>query len=94
LRDLRDNAILMGAFAPGGRRRSEIARLRVEQLTIEPSIEMLNSPSHLTICTLIRSDLLHIKAIMPTALAIAGHSLHCRRPSRYCSDPLHNTCGI
>ncbi|NTF31811.1 tyrosine-type recombinase/integrase [Rhizobium skierniewicense] len=40
LRDLRDRAILMVAFASGGRRRSEIAGLRVEQLTIEPPIEM------------------------------------------------------
>lgn len=43
LRDLRDKAILMMAFASGGRRRSEIARLRVEQLTIEPPIEMPDS---------------------------------------------------
>lgn len=84
----------MGTFASGGRRRSEIAWLRVEQVTIEPPIEMLNSPPHLTICTLIRSDLLHIKAITPTALAITGHSLPCRRPRRCCSDSLLNTCGI
>lgn len=38
LRDLRDRAILMVAFASGGRRRSEIAGLRVEQLTVEPPI--------------------------------------------------------
>ncbi|TBA94358.1 site-specific integrase (plasmid) [Rhizobium ruizarguesonis] len=38
LRDLRDRAILMVAFASGGRRRSEIAGLRREQLTIEPPI--------------------------------------------------------
>lgn len=44
LRDLRDKAILMMAFASGGRRRSEIARLRVEQLTIEPPIEMPDRP--------------------------------------------------
>jgi integrase len=35
LRDIRDRAILMLGFASGGRRRSEIAGLRVEQLTIE-----------------------------------------------------------
>lgn len=35
LRDLRDRAILMVAFASGGRRRSEIAGLRREQLTVE-----------------------------------------------------------
>jgi integrase len=40
LRDLRDRAILMVGFASGGRRRSEIAGLRREQLTIEPSIEV------------------------------------------------------
>ncbi|TCU08674.1 site-specific integrase [Rhizobium sullae] len=40
LRDLRDRAILMVAFASGGRRRSEIAGLRVEQLTVEPPIEV------------------------------------------------------
>lgn len=35
LRDLRDRAILMVAFASGGRRRSEVAGLRKEQLTVE-----------------------------------------------------------
>lgn len=44
LRDLRDRAILMVAFASGGRRRSEIARLRREQLTVEPPIEMPDGP--------------------------------------------------
>ncbi|NKL24854.1 tyrosine-type recombinase/integrase [Rhizobium leguminosarum] len=38
LRDLRDRAILMVAFASGGRRRSEIAGLRREQLSTEPPI--------------------------------------------------------
>jgi integrase len=38
LRDLRDRAILMVAFASGGRRRSEIAGLRREQLNVEPPI--------------------------------------------------------
>ncbi|NKL91853.1 tyrosine-type recombinase/integrase [Rhizobium leguminosarum] len=38
LRDLRDRAILMVAFASGGRRRSEIAGLRREQLCVEPPI--------------------------------------------------------
>ncbi|MBY3383200.1 site-specific integrase [Rhizobium laguerreae] len=38
LRDLRDRAILMVAFASGGCRRSEIAGLRREQLTVEPPI--------------------------------------------------------
>ncbi|SCX21324.1 site-specific tyrosine recombinase XerC [Agrobacterium sp. DSM 25558] len=44
LRDLRDRAILMVAFASGGRRRSEVAGLRVEQLTVEPPIEMPDGP--------------------------------------------------
>jgi integrase len=35
LRDLRDRAILMVGFASGGRRRSEIASLRLEQITDE-----------------------------------------------------------
>jgi integrase len=39
LRDLRDRAILMLAFASGGRRRSEVATLRMEQLTVETPIE-------------------------------------------------------
>jgi len=43
-RDLRDRAILMVAFASGGRRRSEISSLRVEQLTIEPPIEVADGP--------------------------------------------------
>jgi integrase len=37
-RDIRDRAILMVGFASGGRRRSEIAGLRKEQLTVEPPI--------------------------------------------------------
>jgi integrase len=41
-RDLRDRAILMVAFASGGRRRSEIAGLRREQLTVEAPIPVEN----------------------------------------------------
>ena len=44
LRDLRDRAILMVAFASGGRRRSEIAGLRCEQLTVEPPIPVEDGP--------------------------------------------------
>ncbi|SEI20405.1 site-specific tyrosine recombinase XerD [Rhizobium tibeticum] len=44
LRDLRDRAILMVAFASGGRRRSEIAGLRREQLTVEPPIAVPDGP--------------------------------------------------
>lgn len=44
LRDLRDRAILMVAFASGGRRRSEITGLRREQLTIEPPIVTTDGP--------------------------------------------------
>lgn len=44
LRDLRDRAILMVAFASGGRRRSEIAGLRCEQLTAQPPIEVADGP--------------------------------------------------
>ncbi|SCB37751.1 site-specific integrase [Rhizobium hainanense] len=44
LRDVRDRAILMVAFASGGRRRSEVAGLRVEQLTVEEPIEMAHGP--------------------------------------------------
>lgn len=40
LRDIRDRAILMLGFASGGRRRSEIASLRVEQLVAEAPIEV------------------------------------------------------
>ncbi|MBX4967794.1 site-specific integrase [Rhizobium binae] len=39
LRDFRDRAILMVAFASGGRRRSEVANLRKEQLTIEQPVK-------------------------------------------------------
>ncbi|MBP1852855.1 tyrosine-type recombinase/integrase [Rhizobium halophytocola] len=46
LRDVRDRAILMVAFASGGRRRSEIAGLRWEQLTVEPPIAV-EGGSHL-----------------------------------------------
>jgi integrase len=44
LRDLRDRAILMVAFASGGRRRSEIAGLRLEQLSHEAPIERTDGP--------------------------------------------------
>ncbi|MDO1585387.1 site-specific integrase [Rhizobium oryzicola] len=44
LRDIRDRAILMVAFASGGRRRSEIADLRLEQLTVEAPIETEDGP--------------------------------------------------
>ncbi|MBX4899257.1 MULTISPECIES: site-specific integrase [Rhizobium] len=45
LRDVRDRAILMVAFASGGRRRSEIAGLRLEQLTVEAPIETDGGPA-------------------------------------------------
>jgi integrase len=38
LRSLRDRAILMVGFASGGRRRSEIAGLRTDQLTVESPV--------------------------------------------------------
>ncbi len=44
LRDLRDRAILMVGFASGGRRRSEIAGLRNDQLTIEAPITVGGAP--------------------------------------------------
>lgn len=44
LRDTRDRAILMVAFGSGGRRRSEIAGLRIEQLSIEAPIEVAGGP--------------------------------------------------
>lgn len=44
LRDVRDRAILMVAFASGGRRRSEIAALRKEQLQPEEPIEVDSGP--------------------------------------------------
>ncbi len=44
LRDVRDRAILMVAFASGGRRRSEVAALRIEQLTVEPPIAVPDGP--------------------------------------------------
>jgi integrase len=40
LADTRDLAILLLAFASGGRRRSEVARLRVEQLSEEPPVPL------------------------------------------------------
>lgn len=36
--DIRDHALLLAAFGSGGRRRSEIAALRVEQLREEPAV--------------------------------------------------------
>ncbi len=44
LRDVRDRAILMVAFASGGRRRSEIAGLRIEQLQPEEPIQIDGAP--------------------------------------------------
>ncbi|CCF22150.1 Integrase family protein (plasmid) [Pseudorhizobium banfieldiae] len=43
LRDVRDKAILMLAFASGGRRRSEVAGLRKEQLFMEAPIHVEGS---------------------------------------------------
>lgn len=43
LRDVRDKAILMVAFASGGRRRSEVAGLRKEQLATEAPISVEGS---------------------------------------------------
>lgn len=43
LRDVRDKAILMVAFASGGRRRSEVAGLRKEQLVMEAAIPVEGS---------------------------------------------------
>ena len=40
LADTRDLAVLMVAFASGGRRRSEVARLRFEQLEDEPAVPL------------------------------------------------------
>jgi integrase len=45
LRDLRDRAILMVAFASSGRRCSEVAALRCEQLTVEAPIDVPDGPS-------------------------------------------------
>jgi len=44
LKDIRDRAILMVGFASGGRRRSEIAGLRRDQLTIEAPITVEGGP--------------------------------------------------
>ncbi len=44
MRDLRDRALLMLAFASGGRRRSEIAGLRCQQLTEEEPIPVEAGP--------------------------------------------------
>jgi integrase len=40
LADARDLAILLLAFASGGRRRSEVARLRIDQLNDEPAVPL------------------------------------------------------
>ena len=40
LADMRGLAILLLAFASGGRRRSEVARLRIEQLSDEPALPL------------------------------------------------------
>ncbi|MBY4611622.1 site-specific integrase [Rhizobium sp. 9T] len=44
LRNIRDRAILMVAFASGGRRRSEVAGLRKEQLTVEAPVSVEDGP--------------------------------------------------
>ena len=49
LRDLRDRAILMVGFASGGRRRSEIASLRKEQLTVEAPVSIEGGTSLLSL---------------------------------------------
>lgn len=50
VRDIRDRAILMVGFASGGRRRSEIAGLRREQLTVEPPITVESGPPLPSLC--------------------------------------------
>ena len=45
LRDTRDRAILMVAYASGCRRRSEIANLRIEQHAVETNIPVGDGPS-------------------------------------------------
>lgn len=49
LRDVRDRAILMVAFGSGGRRRSEIAGLRIEQLQPEEPIQIDGGPPLLSL---------------------------------------------
>lgn len=49
LRDVRDQAILMVAFASGGRRRHEIAGLRFEQLQPEEPIQIDGGPHLLSL---------------------------------------------
>lgn len=49
LRDVRDRSILMVAFASGGRRRSEIAGLRIEQLQPEEPIRIDGGPPLLSL---------------------------------------------
>ncbi|MBO3761619.1 site-specific integrase [Ciceribacter sp. L1K22] len=49
LRDVRDRAILMVAFASGGRRRSEVAGLRREQLQPEEPIQIDGGPPLLSL---------------------------------------------
>ncbi|WP_338825507.1 site-specific integrase (plasmid) [Bradyrhizobium septentrionale] len=56
LADTRDLAILLLAFASGGRRRSEVARLRVEQITDEPAVQLdpQNPESGLLACAAVQ----------------------------------------
>lgn len=56
LADTRDLAILLLAFASGGRRRSEVARLRVEQITDEPAVQFdpQNPESGLLACAAVQ----------------------------------------
>ncbi|XFF02391.1 Site-specific integrase (plasmid) [Bradyrhizobium guangxiense] len=56
LADTRDHAILLLAFASGGRRRSEVARLRVEQITDEPAVQLdpQNPESELLACAAVQ----------------------------------------
>jgi len=65
LADTRDLAILLLAFASGGRRRSEVARLRVEQLSDEPcrSIRAIRGRRR---CTAWRSSSAAPRPAMPT----------------------------
>jgi integrase len=46
LKDLRDKALLLTAFASGGRRRSEIAGLRLEQIFREPPVPLDPADPH------------------------------------------------
>jgi hypothetical protein len=91
LADTRDLAVLLLAFASGGRRRSEVARLRVEQLIDEPVVPLDQTDPKCRRCRASRSSSAAPRPATPTTRA--GCSWSGRRSRRYANGSTGPTSG-